>query len=491
MTSSIITQQLQTAYVLLLTGSSEPVRFARGIQGLALLLCSFPAGCAADLLRRDRILSLAGVVGAAAALTTGIAVEFAYLPLIYASSALWGIFLALCNPALEAIFADSVPAGQRSLPFTLKHAMLNVAMVMGPLSGVVLLWKYDDVRNPASLRPVLMFASFLAAVSMGMLFQFNDDFAIENRQRVMAVERELWSIERHFDAEDSDCVNPDGVEVRPAPPRPNAQLTSLRALGSPSELSRLLHSPTSPSRCKSPRELESSETDVDQCDEVADPTTFDSDMPPSRPTSTCFGLLDTSSVPYLLFASDFVVSNGTGMAANIFSLFFLKELELSPISVQVLFVLQPMCVAVCSLFAQFVSTCSGRMPVVVACRAVGTICLFLMTVSKQVEHQGALFLASGALMQCTNPLRQSLLMDFVSKKYRARWNSLEGLSMFSWTGSAVVSGLVVDAYGYRACFLAAACVYVCGVVLETALIPLTRIAARTGGEEHSVRDGRG
>lgn len=51
--------------------------------------------------------------------------------------------------------------------------------------------------------------------------------------------------------------------------------------------------------------------------------------------------------------------------------------------------------------------------------------------------------------------------------------------MASWAGSAVLGGIIVDAYGYRLCFIAAALVYVCGIALEMMLIPLTRHAAET------------
>lgn len=116
---------------------------------------------------------------------------------------------------------------------------------------------------------------------------------------------------------------------------------------------------------------------------------------------------------------------------------------------------------------------------VVVTRVLGTISLLLMAVSHDVADQSVLFVFHGAFMQCTEPLRRSLLMDFVPKSHRARWNSLEGLTVASWAGSAVLGGIIVDAYGYRLCFIAAALVYVCGIALEMMLIPLTRHAAET------------
>jgi hypothetical protein len=55
----------------------------------------------------------------------------------------------------------------------------------------------------------------------------------------------------------------------------------------------------------------------------------------------CCGMLDTAHVPYLLFVSNFLVSNGTGLVSAFFPLFFIQEFALSPVRVQTLFALLP------------------------------------------------------------------------------------------------------------------------------------------------------
>lgn len=477
---SILSQQLLAAFVLLSTGSNETVGVVKGVQALAQLLCAVPAGCAADLLRRDRTLRAAGAVGVVAALITCVAFYLTQLTLIYAAFALWGAFLALCNPAMDALFADSVPSGQRSLSFVLKHVMTNVALVVSPFCAILLFWKYGNSWELDTLRPVLLFGALLAALAMIALFQFNDDFAFESRQRVLAVERELWSIERNFDPELSDCASP--VSSDGGTPIPSLSTSSIGAITSPSEFSRLLQSPTAMSGgYKSPHSaiVEVGEGGGAEC------PIADKDLLPARPVSACCGLLHSSHVPYILFASDFVISNGMGLVTTYFPLFLYKEFSLSPIELQALLVLQPMCIAICSLFAQQIATCSSRMPVIVCARLIGTIALVMMTVLKRIELQCAMVLVREAFMQCTNPLRQSLLMDFVAKEYRARWNSLEGLSMFSWAGSAVLGGFVIDTYGYRLCFLAGAGVSILGTAMEAMLIPLTRHHITTANTQTS------
>ena len=42
-----------------------------------------------------------------------------------------------------------------------------------------------------------------------------------------------------------------------------------------------------------------------------------------------------------------------------------------------------------------------------------------------------------------------MLNDYVARRHRAKWNSLESLNNFSWSGSAMLGGVIVDKFGYR------------------------------------------
>ena len=59
-------------------------------------------------------------------------------------------------------------------------------------------------------------------------------------------------------------------------------------------------------------------------------------------------------------------------------------------------------------------------------------------------------------MNCTAGLTKSVLNDYVSKANRAKWNSLESINLFSWSGSALLGGVLVDQFGYRFTFLVTA-----------------------------------
>ncbi|RHZ23414.1 hypothetical protein DYB26_004043 [Aphanomyces astaci] len=77
-------------------------------------------------------------------------------------------------------------------------------------------------------------------------------------------------------------------------------------------------------------------------------------------------------------------------------------------------------------------------------------------------------------MRCSEPLRTSLMMDYVPQHLRGRWNSLEGLTQFTYSGSAVVGGYLIERHGYRLCFFITAVIYVVGVAIECLLVPIIR-----------------
>ena len=72
-------------------------------------------------------------------------------------------------------------------------------------------------------------------------------------------------------------------------------------------------------------------------------------------------------------------------------------------------------------------------------------------------------------MNSTKPLTKSILMDFVPKHQRGRWQSLESVNMATWSGSAVLGGYLIDEYGFAGIFCATAVMQAC------AMIPLLKI----------------
>ncbi|KAJ0403881.1 hypothetical protein ATCC90586_002597 [Pythium insidiosum] len=346
--NSLLAQHALSGYITIVTGSTQALATVRGIQSLAQLLCAIPAGIAADTFRRDRVLLVAAWLGVLAAMGSAAAFEIASLTWIYVAFGMWGAFVALQGTAMEALFADSVPAKRRSGLFTLKFVLASCFSSLGPITVSLLLDKFGSDWSLAEVRPVLVAGAVVALVAMGALFQLNDDDAVENRQRRLLVERQLQSIERNFDAELSDYV----VE---------------RA-----------------SLCEDP------EADV-------------------RRFSMPFNVRTQSELTKLINKTNnyFTNSAADGLAGR-------HDAE---------------------------------------------------------EEEGV--------------TKQDVIPVFCgvdsSQKQRARWNSLEGLTMFSWAGSTVIGATLVATYGYRDCFIVAALLYIIATALDLVLVPITRPAVDRSG----------
>ena len=62
--------------------------------------------------------------------------------------------------------------------------------------------------------------------------------------------------------------------------------------------------------------------------------------------------------------------------------------------------------------------------------------------------------------------------DFVAKEHRAKWNSLEAVTGFGWSGSAALGGFLIHRYGFQTTFYLTAGMQLCGWFCSLALLPL-------------------
>nr|CCA17688.1 Major Facilitator Superfamily (MFS) putative [Albugo laibachii Nc14] len=450
---SILMHQVLSGYMYILTGSIKAVGILRGIQGLAQVILALPAGYAADRYRRDRMLKVAAGIGVLSGVMTAVAAGNSSLRLMYVTFAMWGAFSSFHSPAVEAIFADSVPCGRRSFPFTVKFVIMNSARMLGPLIAIVFFTKYEDDWALFQLRAVILIGAIMITLSMLPLLYFDDDVAYEVRMKDLVVEQELRSIGRHFDIELSDSIQ--SVEVHPTGNLYNMKRENgLYSEGS--ERSRLLFSPYG---------------------SIASPEY----VPPQGGKSPgsrkrFLGHLSDSHVPYLLVVSGFIINNAAGITASFLPLFLVKDYDPSFVQMQSLFVVQPVCVALFSLVLQWQSKRWGRMPVIVVSRFLGSLCMYQMATAQAFRTQVALYLINVVLIRSTEPLQRSLLMDFLPRQQRAKWSSLEDLSALVCTGSALIGVYLMETQGFHYCVWITLPIYVVGVLLETLLIPLTRHA---------------
>ena len=80
-----------------------------------------------------------------------------------------------------------------------------------------------------------------------------------------------------------------------------------------------------------------------------------------------------------------------------------------------------------------------------------------------------LYLITCAQHAC-RPLKKAALNDHVPHNARGRWNALDGVTRFGWSGSAVLGGYLVDRGGYALTFVVTAATQLIAALVWLALI---------------------
>jgi MFS family permease len=193
--------------------------------------------------------------------------------------------------------------------------------------------------------------------------------------------------------------------------------------------------------------------------------------------------LTVAHVPYLLFASDFIIAVGAGMTIAYFPLFFSQQEGLSPVALSLLFAAVPALIAAVGLLLVPLSQRCGRAPAALLANALGTLCLFALWLALRLPTPVvcAFYLVRGGAMNGSAAIQRGLLMDVVPKRLRGRWSALEALTSFTWTGSALFGGWLVAGGSYTASFLYTAIIYAVALFVFLPILPLTRGERVDGG----------
>ena len=418
---SIWTGTIGVAFVYDVWGQSNTkVGLATALTGFFSMATALPAGWAADRFRRSAVIRVGavailagvplyglGVVGASEGVGPG---KGQCYVLICVASALFGISQGITNGPAQALLADSVATGERSKFYNWLFCAYIVPSLLGPVISVAYFEaKGNDWHMPA-LRD-LMCLGLLLEVPVGLLScLFRDDKALGDESEA---------------AQAGDGAAPDV----------DARASSLSGDGVKL-------------------------TDVE--DSKEEPTHDDADADDEEGTTLIKADPRVARIPYIVFVTDLVVALGSGMTIKYFPLFFKNDCHMSPASVQAIYVAVPVAMACSSTAATALAKLVGRVQAVLLLRVAGLCCFGTMVFlyDRGFGTHGALkwaivafYVVRTALMNCTYPLEESILMDYVPKHTRARWKSLESVSMFGWCGSALAGGVLADKFGYTRTFL--------------------------------------
>jgi predicted MFS family arabinose efflux permease len=158
------------------------------------------------------------------------------------------------------------------------------------------------------------------------------------------------------------------------------------------------------------------------------------------------------------------------------SSFFKDEVGLSPVHVNVLYVCVPVGLSLASVACQRASRVLGRVQAMALFKAVGIALLYLMawdtTAWRVPKVIIPIYLARTCIMNASYPLQKSILMDYVPKRSRAKWNSLEAITSFGWSGSAALGGWLIQRHGFDVNFTVTATLQLVAWCVMLLLLPL-------------------
>jgi MFS family permease len=459
--SSIVSSSVfLSPYVFYLEGaanSAVDVGLVSAAAGLTQLALAVPVGVVTDRVPRHVVLRASGVAGLASSAVLFVALALDSMPVLYAASALAGVYAALVGPPLASIFADSIPSGQRTALYAVQYAVSLAAGAAGPAIGAgFFVWLGDEWRTP-QLRAVMLAGNVLNAASCLLLFFFHDDHSLgEESDGVLAeggggaAGSSGWCRgKRGTDAAGGDEPG-DGGGAEPLLAAEEGGGEPAAGDGGAGAAGGEKSSSSSSSSSSSTRNLG------------------------HQTLRLGCGTLSVRHIPYLIFASDFTIALGAGMTVQYFSLFFSVEYTLSPAVTAAIWVASPLLIAAMSTGAVPVARRVGRAGVAVLCDAIGTACLFALSIrGAPVGVAVPVYLLRTAAMNASYPVQRAILMDVVPKKRRGVWNSAESLTSFTWTGSAAIGGVLVDRFGYGFTFVVTGALYVVATAILAALIPLT------------------
>jgi len=212
-------------------------------------------------------------------------------------------------------------------------------------------------------------------------------------------------------------------------------------------------------------------------------------------------LVQPKRVPPILLISSIITALGSGMTVKFFPLFFKEDMNMSPAQVQLIYFATPMTVAVFGFVTSELGRRVGRVHAVLRVKIIAISLLVAMVLFRHtvpVYVICVLYVLRTGMMNSGFPVTESILMDFLPREKRGRWKSLQAVTVFGWSGSAVFGGFFGDRYGYAHTFLITAAVQLTGLLLLVPLIPVvppercksvSEVKAEEHGSYHSEEEG--
>jgi len=469
-----------------------------GVSGLTMVTLAPGLGVISDKYGRIVLLRAGTVLGYLALSLMIYSVTVDSYSAILCSQVLFGAYWACTTPTMDALLADWTDPGTRSKIYTVRLMVMQLASTTGPLLSIFLFLYLGNTWDMGICRNVMYVGLVLFLVPATLLyFLFPKRF--DDNKPAAATDREVYAQlpahSLHVQEEDGE----GGVEMGAARGVQLEGKVNEDRMPDEAEEGGEKEVVFSPIRATAP--LHDAKLTKDLASQLlaGGDGGFD-EMKAEYCSPYC--LRHILLVPAMIATYEIMAMLASGMTVKFFPIFFLHVLRLDPTHVQFIYLCGPLLTATAAAFVTGFSKHYGRIEVTVAVRLTGITlllllaCLTHLTEQWQKQHPEeaeeaphtlwtllmvAIFLMRTSIMNSTKPLTKSILMDFVPKNQRGKWNSLQSVNVFSWAGSAVAGGYLIDRFDFAGIFVTTGLMQVC------AIAPLLLVRSRVPMEQPSEK----
>ncbi|KAG5482893.1 hypothetical protein LSCM1_06929 [Leishmania martiniquensis] len=467
---SMWAMQLLPVFLLSTSSSVVTVSFSASVSGVAQLLGAMAAGCVADRHPRQRCIRAGAAFAAVALAIFACAFWTSQVWLILCAQALWGLYTGITSTAVEALFADSVPQGQRTAIYNVKWVIQTLCYVVGYGTAALLFIAWGNDWGPRRLRVVMTLGAAVHPIALVPLCWLQDRYAVpegcgvascgDPPRNFAAADAASASepaparaaiVEHAGVLEPSVCPAVKSVAQEPRSPgtAPAAGAGGADLPDAPSGCARFQFTealPLSDSTVALGREscedgaggirestgtavqdaireglISASAKGIGTCRQQRWPNRIGASheagerLPPVRHVvgslKRCrwYGLLSLPSVPYWISLVDILLAIGSGMSLPYFPLFFASERHVSPAGLNGIYIASTLLTAATSMCLPWlIHTCGlGRVLTALCVRLVGTAALFVLAIARPPSAVAALP-GIVSLFLCRNALMNSV-----------------------------------------------------------------------------------
>ena len=403
---SLWNQNVLSMFIYQVSGyDSRVIGYITSFMGLAQLAASFPSGYLSDKYRRDTVIRCSAVVGivSIALVVSSIALKNLYF--IAGAFAVVGTYWGLTTTSISALFADSLLEEDRSKYITWRYTIQKIGNLAAPLLAITVFAFSKNHWSEDDCACTIYISQGLCLFSTILPCFMSDDFALSDQ-----------------------------------------------------ESSTLSQSNTSDDESLSESSLRSADCENQLC--------FSDERDKNEPSDEAYDKV----IPFCICLADILQGFANGMSVQFFPVFFAKTLQMRPIYVQIVYFCSQSGQACGSILSEKIGTFIGRCQAAAALRVLGAVVLSCMILTKKLGASTpivcTLYVVRMILTNSSVPLTGTVLMNNVPKNYRGRWGSLDSLVKASWSGSALLGGLIIHKFGIYSVF------YVTIAIQMVATIPL-------------------